>query len=178
MRRDYSDAIAYLDRHVLPLVDTLNIVARNDNWCRGGITGFAYSTGRNPTTMAHKFDPAHSGHQLNIIEMMDFMRYVTAEGRAHVLDAMHSELGDSLWFFVSDAYCHEVPACLVEGAGELLHKTADAATGVAKHIADGKVDDEELKETKHLAYQVIRAAVGLYQRARHVNLLGKGAGRE
>ncbi|MDF5982166.1 hypothetical protein P4056_14720 [Pseudomonas aeruginosa] len=60
--------------------EALNLVARNQRMCHGGITGFAHSTGRSVSTTSHKFDPSHTSHILNIYDVLDFLRYVSAEG--------------------------------------------------------------------------------------------------
>lgn len=172
-RPSFAEQIERLGREVLPLSDALNIVARNQVMCHGGITGFAHSTGRNVNTTAHKFDPNHPSHVLNLYDLLDFLRYVTPEGRAVLLDALHAELGDSLWFFVSPLQYEAVPASLVAGAGEILHTAADAASSTARHIEDGRIDAGELAETQKLSARIIRAAVGLYERARHVHLASK-----
>lgn len=172
-RPSFADQIERLGREVLPLADALNIVARNQEMCHGGITGFAHSTGRNVNTTAHKFDPNHPSHVLNLYDILDFLKYVTPEGRAVLLDALHAELGDSLWFFVSPLQYEVVPASLVASAGEVLHTAADAASSTAKHIEDGKIDADELARTQKLTARIIRAAVGLYERARHAHLVGK-----
>ncbi|MDF5982167.1 hypothetical protein P4056_14725 [Pseudomonas aeruginosa] len=78
-----------------------------------------------------------------------------------MLDALHAELGDSLWFFVSPLQFEDVPASLIAGAGEILHTSANAATTIARHIEDGRIDAAELAETQKLAMSIIRAAVGL-----------------
>ncbi|EKP5714042.1 TPA: hypothetical protein ACJEWI_006196, partial [Pseudomonas aeruginosa] len=127
-RPSFADQFDRMGREVLPLGEALNLVARNQRMCHGGITGFAHSTGRNVSTTAHKFDPNHPSHILNIYDVLDFLRYVSAEGRAVVLDALHAELGDSLWFFVSPLQFEDVPASLIAGAGEILHTSANAAT--------------------------------------------------
>lgn len=168
-RFDYAEQIERLGREIMPLTDAFNLVARNQAMCHGGITGFAHSTGRNVNTTAHKFDPAHTSHVLNLYDLLDFMRYVTPEGRAVLWDSLHAELGDSLWFFVSPLQGEDIPQTLVNGAGEILHTAADAATTVARHIEDNRIDDAELAETRKLTSRIIRAAIGLYQRARYVN---------
>lgn len=173
-RPSFADQIERLGQEVLPLSEALNLVARNQGMCHGGITGFAHSTGRNVNTTAHKFDPGHTNHILNIYDVLDFLRYVTPEGRAVLLDALHAELGDSLWFFVSPLQYEALPASLVAGAGEILHTAADAASTTARHIEDGRIDAGELAEVQKLSARIIRAAVGLYERARHVHLAGKG----
>lgn len=94
-----------------------------------------------------------------------------------MLDALHAELGDSLWFFVSPLQFEDVPASLIAGAGEILHTSANAATTIARHIEDGRIDAAELAETQKLAMSIIRAAVGLYERARYVHQTTKGAER-
>ncbi|MDY7853126.1 phage regulatory CII family protein, partial [Pseudomonas aeruginosa] len=134
-------------------------------------------TGRSVSTTSHKFNPSHTSHILNIYDVLDFLRYVSAEGRAVVLDALHAELGDSLWFFVSPLQFEDVPASLIAGAGEILHTSANAATTIARHIEDGRIDAAELAETQKLAMSIIRAAVGLYERARYVHQTTKGAER-
>lgn len=176
-RFDYAEQIKRLGREVLPLTDAFNLVARNQAMCPGGITGFAHSTGRNVNTTAHKFDPAHTSHVLNLYDIVDFMRYVSAEGRAVLWDSLHAELGDSLWFFVSPLQYDDIPSSLINGAGEVLHTAADAATSIARHIADNRIDADELAETQALSSRIIRAAVGLYERARFVHQTSKGVSR-
>ncbi len=176
-RPSFADQFERMGREVLPLGEALNLVARNQRMCHGGITGFAHSTGRSVSTTSHKFDPSHTSHILNIYDVLDFLRYVSAEGRAVVLDALHAELGDSLWFFVSPLQFEDVPASLIAGAGEILHTSANAATTIAHHIEDGRIDAAELAETQKLAMSIIRAAVGLYERARYVHQTTKGAER-
>lgn len=66
-----------------------------------------------------------------------------------MLDALHAELGDSLWFFVSPLQFEDVPASLIAGAGEILHTSANAATTIARHIEDGRIDAAELAETQN-----------------------------
>ncbi|WP_410016858.1 TraR/DksA C4-type zinc finger protein [Pseudomonas aeruginosa] len=176
-RPSFADQFDRMGREVLPLGEALNLVARNQRMCHGGITGFAHSTGRSVSTTSHKFDPSHTSHILNIYDVLDFLRYVSAEGRAVVLDALHAELGDSLWFFVSPLQFEDVPASLIAGAGEILHTSANAATTIARHIEDGRIDAAELAETQKLAMSIIRAAVGLYERARYVHQTTKGAER-
>ncbi|EPM3904949.1 TPA: hypothetical protein NNA95_003517 [Pseudomonas aeruginosa] len=166
-RPSFADQFERMGREVLPLGEALNLVARNQRMCHGGITGFAHSTGRSVSTTSHKFDPSHTSHILNIYDVLDFLRYVSAEGRAVVLDALHAELGDSLWFFVSPLQFEDVPASLI----------ANAATTIARHIEDGRIDAAELAETQKLAMSIIRAAVGLYERARYVHQTTKGAER-
>ncbi|MFK1433008.1 phage regulatory CII family protein [Pseudomonas aeruginosa] len=179
-RVSYADQMDRLDREVLPLPDALNLVARNPRLCRGGITGFAYATGRNPTTTAHKFDPAHTAHVLNLHDITDFLRHVTPEGRAIILDALHADLGDSAWFFVSPELLGTVPADLVAGASEVLRTAADAMTTTAQNIADGRIDAAELAQTGKIVSRIVRSAVGLYQRARavHEATAGEGVGNE
>ncbi|MDH2435621.1 hypothetical protein QCD60_24145 [Pokkaliibacter sp. MBI-7] len=169
-----SDSFDRLEREVLPLPEALRLVARSEAYCRGGITGFAYATGRNPTTLSHKFDPAHTHHVLNLVEVMDFLRYVEPKGRAIVLDALHAELGNTLWFEVARLEFEEVPANLVASASELLRTAADTVEATAQHIEDGEISASELAATQKLSNRLIRAAVGLYQRARLVHLQGKG----
>lgn len=174
MRRSFADQFERLDREVMTLPDALYLVSRHESMCRGGVTGFAYAFNRNPTTIAHKFDAGHPGHQLNTIELMDFLRYVSPEGRAIVLDSFHAELGDSQWFSTVP-YAEEAEVVLlVSGASEVLHTAADAAQTVAAHIADGHIDARELAETRKLAARIVRVGVGLWLRARHVHLRQKG----
>lgn len=165
MRRDFAEQLDRMGLEILPLTDALNIVARNHKMCPGGITGFAQSTGRNVNTLAHKFDPAHQSHVLNLYDVLDLLRYVTPHGRAVLLDSLHAELGETMWFLVSPLQYDSVPANMLDGAGEVLRSAADAATTTAQVIADGKVDAQELAATRQLAHRIIQAAVGLYQRA-------------
>ncbi|MDF5939638.1 hypothetical protein P4234_24320 [Pseudomonas aeruginosa] len=166
-----------MGREVLPLGEALNLVARNQRMCHGGITGFAHSTGRSVSTTSHKFDPSHTSHILKHLRRARLPAVRVGRGRAVVLDALHAELGDSLWFFVSPLQFEDVPASLIAGAGEILHTSANAATTIARHIEDGRIDAAELAETQKLAMSIIRAAVGLYERARYVHQTTKGAER-
>ncbi len=172
MRRSFADQFERLDREVMTLPDALNLVARNEVMCRGGITGFAYAYNRNPSTIAHKFDREHPGHNLNIIELMDFMRYVTPEGRAVVLDSFHAELGDSMWFGTEAFEDDCALQLMVSGARDVLHSSGDAAQQVAAHIADGRIDEGELAECKKLSSNLVRVAIGLWRRALHVHRNG------
>ncbi len=175
-RPSFADQFDRMGREVLPLGEALNLVARNQRMCHGGITGFAHSTGRSVSTTSHKFDPSHTSHILNIYDVLDFLRYVSAEGRAVVLDALHAELGDSLWFFVSPLQFEDVPASLIAGAGEILH-TSPTRPPPSRAISRSRIDAAELAETQKLAMSIIRAAVGLYERARYVHQTTKGAER-
>ncbi|WP_090941513.1 phage regulatory CII family protein [Azotobacter beijerinckii] len=176
MRRSFADQFERLDREVMTLPDALYLVSRNESMCRGGVTGFAYAFNRNPTTMAHKFDAGHPGHNLNTIELMDFLRYVSPEGRAIVLDSFHAELGDSQWFSTLPYEEEAEVELLVAGASEVLHAAADAANTVASHITDGRIDAQELGETCKLAARIVRVGIGLWRRARHVHLKQQGEG--
>jgi len=172
MRRSFADQFERLDREVMTLPDALNLVARNEAMCRGGITGFSYAYNRNPSTVAHKFDREHPGHNLNIIELMDFLRYVTPEGRAVVLDSFHGELGDSMWFGTEAFADDSALQLMVSGASDVLHASGDAAQQVAAHIADGRIDETELAESRKLASKIVQVGISLYRRALFVHRNG------
>ncbi|MDF5997551.1 hypothetical protein P4050_00560 [Pseudomonas aeruginosa] len=147
--------------------------------CHGGITGFAHSTGRSAPTTSHKFDPSHTSQLLNIYDVLDFLRYVSAEGRAVVLSCAACRAGRQpvvLRFAASVRVRSGQPG--IAGAGEILHTSANAATTIARHIEDGRIDGAaELAETQKLAMSIIRAAVGLDERAPDVHQTTKGAER-
>ncbi|MCG6541731.1 hypothetical protein MCB86_16785 [Pseudomonas sp. KSR10] len=172
MRRSFTDQLERLDREVMTLPDALNLVARNELMCRGGITGFAYAYNRNPSTVAHKFDREHPGHNLNIIELMDFLRYVSPEGRAVVLDSFHAELGDSMWFGTEAFDDDCAMQLLIAGASEVLTASGTAVQRVAEHISDGKIDETELAEAKKLSSQIVRVGISLWRRALWVHRVG------
>ncbi|MGG2035183.1 hypothetical protein ABFY62_31340 [Pseudomonas aeruginosa] len=93
-----------------------------------------------------------------------------------MLDALHAELGDSLWFFVSPLQFEDVPASLIAGAARSCTRRPmrqPPSRVISRMVASMR----RAAETQKLAMSIIRAAVGLYERARYVHQTTKGAER-
>ncbi|MFJ3259863.1 phage regulatory CII family protein [Pseudomonas sp. NPDC086581] len=141
----------------IALYRALHAVARNPAHCRNGISGFARATGRNASTLAHKFNP-HDSPALNLPELLDFLDYVSPEGRRIVLDALHGTLGDSFAVYVGDAKAPPLLASLAE----LLHGAAALAAYAGMPMRRiGRQLPEQTPQA--VAARLIRAALDVWR---------------
>ncbi|MFJ3259673.1 phage regulatory CII family protein [Pseudomonas sp. NPDC086581] len=118
----------------IALIPLLHEVATNMAHCRGGITGFANATGRNPTTLSHKFNPHDTPH-LNLPELLDFLAYVTPQGRRLVLDCLHQTLGGSFAMYADEV--SDSPSVL-SAVAEVLHSAAELTARAAVAVDAGE----------------------------------------
>ncbi|WP_017517058.1 phage regulatory CII family protein [Pseudomonas nitroreducens] len=141
----------------IALFRALHAVAMNPALCRGGVSGFARATGRKVSTLAHKFNP-HDTPTLNLPELLDFLAYVTPEGRRVVLDALHGTLGDSFAVFVDTGK----PPALLSSLAELLRGAADLAALAGMPVR--RIGRRPPEATPHaMAARLIRAALDVFR---------------
>ncbi|HIH0362167.1 TPA: phage regulatory CII family protein [Pseudomonas aeruginosa] len=164
MSRAPASSIKRAQRQILPLQLSLYHAARD---YPGGAQAIAAVFGRNPNTMAHKFNPHSERHILSPDEVEEALQ-ATRDPR--IVDSVIEAYGDAAWTDlrgVAEEFGqgHDNAASILKSIGDTLARQSLLTQTIAAHLAnDGRIDADELAEQK-LLLRRLHGALFLLERS-------------
>lgn len=152
--RSHWGSVERAKRSILTLPQALHHAAHD---YPGGATAIAAVDGVNPNTFNHKLSLTNTTHTPNIRDL-ELVLDLTRDPR--IVDAILHPIG---WVGVdvSDLAAGETPQSLLAGMTGVLRSENDLSEQLARSLADGRLDDDELAQFELLAVRMLQAVFRL-----------------
>lgn len=162
MNRPRLGSVERARRTLLTLPQALSHAARE---YPGGATAIAAIDGCNANTFCHKLSLTNTTHTPSIADL-ELVLDATRDPR--IVDALLHPIG---WVGVdvSDLRDTDTPELLLQSIGGMLSREGELTGHLAKSVADGNLDADELAEFELLAERLVQAVfkLGVVARRKH-----------